>query len=514
MDQFATQQQVSPALSISSQSATPALGGSSASSTAAGPGSSASSNGTAVGAAPAFQPDENSRTLYVGNLDQNVNESSLQELFSQTGGVVESVKIIRDKNFAHQGGLNYGFVEFTDHAAAENALQTMNGYRVFLHDIKVNWAFTGQMAGKEDTASHYHIFIGDISPEINDDALSKAFGVFGTMTDARVMWDANSGKSRGYGFAAYKERADAERAITSMNGQILGNRAVRCNWASQRGMPGPAFHHHGMHHGGNAFKMVTGQAPQFNTTVYVGNLPPHTTQEDLMPFFQPFGFVVDIRLQADRGFAFVKLETHEKAANAIVRLAGTVINGRPAKLSWGKDRAAENAARGNHYGYYNNGAGYPMGQNNGAYPYSYNNNHSSHNNSHHHSSHHNNNHYGGNGQAYGRSGPHHHHQHHNQHHHQHHHHNQQQHHQQQQQHHHHQNNHHMNHHHNQHAFHQQQQTGGLDGVPGATGSSALAAGSSAMPPSSVHGSGVSGGNSGQESYDQFNQAPGTGFASR
>lgn len=88
----------------------------------------------------------------------------------------------------------------------------------------------------------------------------------------------------------------------------------------------------GMHHGGNSFKMVAGQAPQFNSTVYIGNLPPHTTQEDLVPFFQPFGFVVDMRLQADRGFAFVKLETHEKAANAIVRLAGTMINGRPAKV--------------------------------------------------------------------------------------------------------------------------------------------------------------------------------------
>ncbi|KAF9949155.1 hypothetical protein BGZ70_001908 [Mortierella alpina] len=520
MDQFtAQQQQGSPAVSVASQPSTPAPGSSSASSTAAGPVSSASSTATAAGSAPAFQPDEDSRTLYVGNLDQNVNEAALQELFAQAGGAVESVKIIRDKNFAHQGGLNYGFVEFADHATAEQALQAMNGYRVFHHELKVNWAFTGQMAGKEDTASHYHIFIGDISPEINDEALSKAFGVFGTMTDARVMWDANSGKSRGYGFAAYKERTDAERAITTMNGQILGNRAVRCNWASQRGMPGPAFHPHGMHHGGNSFKMVTGQAPQFNTTVYVGNLPPHTTQEDLVPFFQPFGFVVDMRLQAERGFAFVKLETHEKAANAIVRLAGTMINGRPAKLSWGKDRTAENVARNNAYGYYNNGSGYPMGghQNNGAYPYSYNNNHNNHN-GHHHNNHHNNSHYGGNGQAYGRNGPHghhqHHNQHHNQHHHQHHHQNQHQQHQQ-----HHQNSHHMNQHHGQHAFHQQQQmhhqqqqqqqqAGGLDGVPGATGSSALAAGSSAMPPSNV---GSNGGNNGQEAFDQFNQAPGAGF---
>ncbi|KFH67627.1 hypothetical protein MVEG_06359 [Podila verticillata NRRL 6337] len=433
MDQFSVQQG-SPAVSVASQS---------------GPGAvnNASSNNSE--AAPAFQPDENSKTLYVGNLDQSVNENFLREIFSQSGALVESVKIIRDKNFAH-GGLNYGFVEFADHAAAEIALQTMNGRRVNLQEIKVNWAFTGQVAGKEDTATHYHIFIGDISPEINDEALSSAFSVFGTMTDARVMWDSNSGKSRGYGFAAYKERADAERAITSMNGQMLGNRAIRCNWASQRGMPGPAFSH-GMH-GGNSFKMVAGQAPQFNTTVYIGNLPPHTTQEDLIPFFQPFGFVVEMRLQADRGFAFVKLESHEKAANAIVRLAGTMVNGRPAKLSWGKDRAAENAARGNHYGYYNNGSGYPMGghQNNGGYNYQNN--------------------YGGyGGQHYNRNGSQHH---------QHHHHNQMNH--NNNHHHHHNHNNHNNNHHNHnnnHHFQQQQVAQHMDYEStgaGASGSSALA----------------------------------------
>ncbi|KAF9361613.1 hypothetical protein BGX26_001113 [Mortierella sp. AD094] len=325
MEQFATQQQQgSPVASASSQPTTPAP-------TSANAG--AVSNSGNAAAAPAFQPDENSKTLYVGNLDQSVNEATLQEIFSQAGAI-ESVKIIRDKNFAHQGGLNFGFVEFTDHAAADHALQQMNGLRICLQEIKVNWAFTGQVAGKEDTASHYHIFIGDLSPEINDEALNKAFSVFGTMTDARVMWDSNSGKSRGYGFAAYKERADAERAMASMNGQVLGNRAVRCNWASQRGMPGPAFHQHGMHHNGNSFKMVANQASQMNTTVYVGNLPPHTTQEDLVPFFQSFGMVVDIRLQADRGFAFVKLDSHEKAASAIVRLAGTLINGRPAKHAY------------------------------------------------------------------------------------------------------------------------------------------------------------------------------------
>ncbi|KAF9963819.1 hypothetical protein BGZ65_010883 [Modicella reniformis] len=313
MDQFTSQQpQSSSAVSVpSAVGGTPPISG--------------------AAAIPTLPVDESSKTLYVGNLDQGVNDAFLQEIFSQCGHV-ENVKIIRDKNFAHQGGLSYGFVEFFDHATAASALQSMNGRRVLHQEIKVNWAFTGQAIGKDDTAAQYHIFIGDLSPDVNDEALGKAFNAFGNMTDARVMWDNTTGKSRGYGFVAFNDRVDAEHAITSMNGQVLGSRAVRCNWASQRGVPGPTYQQHGMHGSAGTFKTPTAQGPQLNTTVYVGNLPPQTTQEDLVPFFQPFG-IVDIRLQPDRGFAFVKLETHEKAANAIAHLSGSMINGRPAKAS-------------------------------------------------------------------------------------------------------------------------------------------------------------------------------------
>jgi len=44
-------------------------------------------------------------------------------------------------------------------------------------------------------------------------------------------------------------------------------------------------------------------------------------------------------MQADRGFAFVKLDTHEHAAMAIVHLQSQLVHGRPIKCSWGKDRA-------------------------------------------------------------------------------------------------------------------------------------------------------------------------------
>lgn len=89
------------------------------------------------------------------------------------------------------------------------------------------------------------------------------------------------------------------------------------------------------------FEQVLSQTPEYNTTVYVGNLIPYTTQADLIPLFQGYGYIVEIRMQADRGFAFIKLDTHHNAALAISQLSNQLVHGRPIKCSWGKDKAPE-----------------------------------------------------------------------------------------------------------------------------------------------------------------------------
>lgn len=278
-----------------------------------------------------------------------MTEYMLTEIFA-VAGPVQHVKIIPDRNYQH-GGLNYGFVEYMDMRAAETALQTLNGRKIFDTEIRVNWAYQGQQ-NKEDTSNHYHVFVGDLSPEVNDEVLGKAFSAFGSLSDARVMWDMNSGKSRGYGFLAFRDKTDAEQAIATMNGEWLGSRAIRVNWANQKtqGAPAPSQQRAGGSGGGGApapinfqggplsYESVVQQTPAYNTTVYVGNLVPYCTQADLIPLFQSIGYLSEIRMQADRGFAFVKLDTHEHAAMAIVQLQGQMVHGRPIKCSWGKDR--------------------------------------------------------------------------------------------------------------------------------------------------------------------------------
>ncbi|KAG9561641.1 hypothetical protein KCU77_g17639, partial [Aureobasidium melanogenum] len=246
-------------------------------------------------------PEPNKRALYVGGLDPRVTEEVLKQIFETTGHV-QSVKIIPDKNFQSKG-FNYGFVEYDDPLAAERAMQTLNGRRVHQSEIRVNWAYQSNTTSKEDTSGHFHIFVGDLSNEVNDEVLLQAFSAFGSVSEARVMWDMKTGRSRGYGFVAFRDRAEAEKALSSMDGEWLGSRAIRCNWANQKGQPsfaqqqamaqmgitppGPFGQHHQFPtQGVQSYDTILAQTPQWQTTCYVGNLTPYTTQNDLVPLFQ------------------------------------------------------------------------------------------------------------------------------------------------------------------------------------------------------------------------------------
>ena len=58
----------------------------------------------------------------------------------------------------------YGFVTFTDHRCADLALQCFNGRVLYGQEVRVNWAF--QKDQREDTSSHFHTFVGDLSSEV------------------------------------------------------------------------------------------------------------------------------------------------------------------------------------------------------------------------------------------------------------------------------------------------------------------------------------------------------------
>ncbi|KAE8310952.1 hypothetical protein BDV41DRAFT_543114 [Aspergillus transmontanensis] len=273
--------------------------------------------------------------LYVGNLSPRVTEYMLTETFATTG-TVQHVKIIPDRNYQY-GGLNYGFVKYVDKQSAKTAVQTLNGRKIFDIEIQVSWADQIEQ-DRIDAMGHYCVFVGDLSPEVNNEVLHKAFSAFSSLSNARVMLDLDSGKSRGYGFLVFRDKAEAEQAITTMNGEWLGSHTVTLTWANQK--PKESLRD------SFSYESIVQQAPPDQTTVYLGNLVPYCTQADLIPLFQSIGYIHSIEMQANHGYASVRLDKHENAAMAIVQLQGQMVHGRPIKCGW---KRSDNAVYGFQY---------------------------------------------------------------------------------------------------------------------------------------------------------------------
>lgn len=75
------------------------------------------------------------------------------------------------------------------------------------------------------------LYVGNLPYSVRDSDLEQAFGQFGAVTSAKVMMERDTGRSKGFGFVEMGSDAEAQAAITGMNGQPLGGRSVVVNEA-------------------------------------------------------------------------------------------------------------------------------------------------------------------------------------------------------------------------------------------------------------------------------------------
>ncbi len=86
------------------------------------------------------------------------------------------------------------------------------------------------------------LFVGSLSWDTDDHGLRNAFEEFGEVTDAKVITDRETGRSRGFGFVTFASSDDAKNAISAMDGQKLDGRAIAVNVARERTPRGGGGH--------------------------------------------------------------------------------------------------------------------------------------------------------------------------------------------------------------------------------------------------------------------------------
>ena len=78
------------------------------------------------------------------------------------------------------------------------------------------------------------LYVGNLSFDLSADALRQCFAECGEVSEAHIMTDRETGRARGFAFVTMKTDAEANNAVTRLNGAMLEGRAMRVNVAEER----------------------------------------------------------------------------------------------------------------------------------------------------------------------------------------------------------------------------------------------------------------------------------------
>jgi RNA recognition motif-containing protein len=148
---------------------------------------------------------------------------------------IASIKVIRNKHTGLSEG--YGFVEFFSHTIAEKVLQTYAGILMpnTEQPFRLNWATFSTGEKRSDNVPDLSIFVGDLAADVTDSLLQETFASkYPSVKAAKVVFDANTGRSKGYGFVRFGDDNERSQALTEMNGVYCSSRPMRIGAATPR----------------------------------------------------------------------------------------------------------------------------------------------------------------------------------------------------------------------------------------------------------------------------------------
>lgn len=176
----------------------------------------------------------NFTNIYVKNIDSEVSDAQLQDLFKKYGNIT-SATIARD----HEGhSRGFGFINFDNHESASNAVKELNDYELNGGKIYVGRAqkkyereeelkkqYEAARLEKSNLYQGVNLYIKNLDDSVDDDKLREVFAPFGTITSAKVMTDDNN-KSKGFGFVCFSAPEEATKAVSEMNQHLVNGKPL------------------------------------------------------------------------------------------------------------------------------------------------------------------------------------------------------------------------------------------------------------------------------------------------
>lgn len=173
--------------------------------------------------------------VYVKNIDDSMcSEEKLRDLFAEYGDMT-SIHVAIDDDGQVRG---FAFINFASPEMAKKAVEEMNGKEINGKNLVVN-AAQKKSVREAELRSKYemlrnermqkyqgvNLYVKNLSDDIDDDRLRAEFAPYGTITSCKIMRD-EKGFSRGFGFVCYTHPDEATKAVTELNGRMIGQKPI------------------------------------------------------------------------------------------------------------------------------------------------------------------------------------------------------------------------------------------------------------------------------------------------
>eukprot|EP00245_Coleochaete_scutata_P001673 TRINITY_DN1208_c0_g1_i3.p1 TRINITY_DN1208_c0_g1~~TRINITY_DN1208_c0_g1_i3.p1 ORF type:complete len:632 (-),score=172.13 TRINITY_DN1208_c0_g1_i3:423-2318(-) len=168
--------------------------------------------------------------VFVKNLGDNVSDDELKTEFGRYG-TISSVVVMKD---ADGKSKCFGFVNFEKAEDALNAVENLNGkkdgdkewyvgraQKKSEREAELRAKFEADRKERSEKYQGVNLYLKNVDDTYSDEKLRELFSEFGTITSCKIMRDT-SGQSRGSAFVSYNSPEEATRAVTEMNGKMVG----------------------------------------------------------------------------------------------------------------------------------------------------------------------------------------------------------------------------------------------------------------------------------------------------
>ncbi|KAI9892297.1 MAG: hypothetical protein M1814_001496 [Vezdaea aestivalis] len=302
-----------------------------------------------------------SRTVYLGNIPP---ETSAEEILSHVrSGQIESVRLLPDKNCA--------FISFMDGSSATHfhSDAILKKLAIRGQDIKVGWGKpslvpTSVAVAVQQSGASRNVYLGNLSDDVSEEELREDLGKFGPIDTIKIV------REKAIGFVHFLSISNATKAVAQLpqEPKWQSPRRVyygkdRCAYVSKTQQQNAAQYlgiapGYAVLNGADRDLISNALAQQSvaaaavatsagginnlgNRTVYLGNIHPETTIEEICNVVRG-GLLHHIRYIPDKHICFVTFIDPTSAASfyALSNLQGLMIHNRRLKIGWGKHSGA------------------------------------------------------------------------------------------------------------------------------------------------------------------------------